>query len=99
MITEVARLEITPGQNQPFESAVARALPYFKAAAGFGSLTLNRCIEDDNVYHLVVEWETLEHHTVHFRESEGFEQWRALASPFFSAPPQVIHTTHVDLPA
>jgi len=33
----------------------------------------------------------VEDHTVGFRESELFVQWRALIGPFFANPPEVEH--------
>lgn len=46
----------------------------------------------------MVRWETVEHHTVTFRDSEGFAKWRALAGPHFAAPPQVEHVHSVLAP-
>jgi hypothetical protein len=40
---------------------------------------------------LALGWDTLEDHTVGFRESDLFVQWRALIGPFFANPPQVEH--------
>ena len=42
-------------------------------------------------YLLFVQWETLEDHIVHFRNSENFAEWRRLAGPHFAAPPRVEH--------
>ncbi len=92
MIYEIAEIQIKPGVHADFEAAVQQALPLFRAAPGCLSLRLERIVERDEVYHLVVGWETLEHHTVQFRGSEAFTAWRALASPFFAAPPRVEHT-------
>ena len=36
-------------------------------------------------------WDTLENHTVDFRGSPAFQDWRALVGPFFAAPPAVEH--------
>jgi hypothetical protein len=46
----------------------------------------------------MVRWETVEHHTVTFRASEGFARWQALAGPHFAAPPQVEHVYSVLAP-
>jgi heme-degrading monooxygenase HmoA len=91
MILEIADIEITPGTGSQFEAAVAAAAPLFKAARGCVSMALRRCIEEADRYQLHVEWLTLEDHTVHFRGSEAFQQWRSLAGPFFTAPPVVRH--------
>ena len=46
-------------------------------------------------YRLFVTWETLENHTVDFRGSENFTEWRGLVGQFFAAPPEVEHTRKV----
>ena len=39
--------------------------------------------------------ETLENHTVDFRGSADFQEWRKLVAPFFAAPPEVEHVSEV----
>ncbi|MGW7339943.1 antibiotic biosynthesis monooxygenase family protein [Streptomyces sp. NPDC054808] len=95
MITEIARIDIHPGQEREFEAAVAKALPHFLAADGCDGVDLYRSVEHPSRYRLMVRWETVEHHTVTFRDSEGFAKWRALAGPHFAAPPQVEHVHSV----
>ncbi|MBC2664909.1 antibiotic biosynthesis monooxygenase [Novosphingobium flavum] len=95
MIHEIATLAIDPARSADFEAAVAAARPHFEAAKGFVSFGLQRVIEEPGSYRLVVGWETVEAHMVDFRESDGFQQWRALAGPFFTAPPAVIHVDTV----
>jgi len=92
MIFEVARIEIKPGSEDAFERAVAEAAPLFNAASGCRGLELHRSIEAPNTYVLLVRWDTLEDHMVHFRGSPAFARWRELASPHFAAPPSVEHT-------
>lgn len=92
MITEIAEIQVQPGTEEKFEAAVATAAPLFKRARGCRSMRLERTIEQRQHYRLVVEWETLEDHEVHFRGSDDFQEWRKLAGGFFAAPPRVIHT-------
>jgi len=91
MIYEIASLTIDPARAAAFESAVAQARPHFEAAKGFISFCLQRVIEEPGAYRLVVGWETVQAHMADFRASEGFQHWRALAGPFFTAPPVVVH--------
>jgi quinol monooxygenase YgiN len=58
---------------------------------GFVSYQLHRSIETGGRYLLLVQWLTVEHHTVGFRQSPQFKQWRALLGPFFVAAPAVEH--------
>ncbi|MEU6602709.1 antibiotic biosynthesis monooxygenase family protein [Streptomyces flaveolus] len=92
MITEVARIDVRPGSEEAFEQAVAEAIPVFLDAAGCRGIALHRVVEHPRRYRLVVCWESVEHHTVTFRASGGFRQWRALAGPHFATPPEVEHT-------
>jgi heme-degrading monooxygenase HmoA len=54
-------------------------------------MKLLRTVEQPSLYTLMVTWETLEDHTVHFRGSEEFQQWRQLVGEYFAKPPQVTH--------
>ncbi|WP_317928491.1 antibiotic biosynthesis monooxygenase family protein [Halioxenophilus sp. WMMB6] len=91
MIYEIAEIDITPGSENQFELAVKEASKQFRNAKGCQSLKLERCIENRSRYHLVVGWNSVEDHMESFRNSEGFQVWRQLASPFFSSPPRVEH--------
>lgn len=95
MFLEIA--EITVTDPAAFETAVAAAKPHFLAAEGCHGLTLHRVVETPDVYRLVVKWRTVEDHMVTFRASEGFQAWRALAAPYFAAPPKVTHSAEVAL--
>ena len=92
MILELADIRIQPGQNAAFEAAIASAASSIIAQAkGFQGYKINRGIESPERYVLQIFWETLEDHTVGFRQSELFTQWRAVVGPFFAAPPVVEH--------
>ena len=94
MIFEIAEIDVTEGQEEAFVAAVSEAAPHFKAAKGCHSLKLARSIEMPSRFRLIVGWETVDNHMVDFRESPGFSAWRALASPFFAAPPRVEHVAY-----
>lgn len=91
MIYEIAELYIKPENHEEFQAAVTQAVPIFKAAEGCLSMRLDRDIETPDTYHLVVGWQTLENHTVDFRGSQGFLEWRGLVGGFFALPPKVEH--------
>jgi len=91
MIIEIAELTIDVERADAFEQAVASCAPLFRAAKGCRSMALQRVIEDPTRYHLLVGWDSVEDHMVHFRESEAFQSWRAAVSGFFVAPPTVVH--------
>jgi heme-degrading monooxygenase HmoA len=91
MIMETALIEVLEGQESAFEEALDSAKAVLAQAAGFNVIHVHRGIERPSVYMLALGWDTLEDHTVGFRESELFVQWRALIGPFFANPPQVEH--------
>ena len=95
MITEIAQIDIKPGSEQDFEAAIAKAQSIFKRCKGWKSFELHRSIEKPSRYRLHIKWETLENHTVDFRESANFTEWRALVGPHFASPPEVEHTNTV----
>jgi heme-degrading monooxygenase HmoA len=92
MILEIADIRITPGKGAAFEAAVRTgAETVIAQAQGFRGFKLNRGVESPDRYVLMVYWETLEDHTVGFRQGPLFAQWRAIVGPFFAAPPAVEH--------
>jgi heme-degrading monooxygenase HmoA len=92
MITEIAQIEIKPGSEEGFDAAIVKAEAIFKRCKGWKSFELHRSIEKPSRYRLHIKWETLENHTVDFRESANFTEWRALVGPYFASPPEVEHT-------
>ena len=95
MITEIAQIDIKPGREADFEAAVETARTAFGRAKGFHGFELHKSIEKPQRYRLMVQWETLENHTVDFRGSENFTEWRGLVGGFFASPPEVEHTSIV----
>jgi len=91
MILESALLDVKPGEEAAFEAAIKEARPLIAATPGFRSIAVRRCIETPNRYLLLVEWETLEDHTIGFRQSARYERWRALLHHFYDPFPRVEH--------
>ncbi len=91
MILEHALIDVRPGSQAEFEAAVTRARDVISAAPGFRTFALHRGVESPDRYLLLVGWETLEDHTVGFRGSPAFAEWRSLIGPFFDGQPEVDH--------
>jgi heme-degrading monooxygenase HmoA len=92
MVLEHALISVRPGSHDEFEAAITRAREVISAAPGFRSFALHRGIESPDRYLLLVGWETLEDHTVGFRESPAFAEWRSHIGPFFDGLPEVDHS-------
>ena len=93
MVLEVATLQIKPGQTAAFEQAFAQAQAIIAAMPCYQGHELQRCIEDDHQYVLLVRWNTLQDHTVGFRQSAQYQEWRTLLHPFYDPFPTVLHYT------
>ena len=92
MILEIADIRIAPGQQAAFEEAIQRgASTVASQAKGMMGWKVNRSIESPERYMLQIFWETLEDHTVGFRQGPLFAPWRAIVGPFFASPPVVEH--------
>ena len=94
MILEIADIRIPPGQQAAFDEASQRGVStVISRARGFKGWQVRKGIESPERYLLMIEWETLEDHTVHFRGGPLFAEWRAIVAPFFAGPPSVEHYT------
>ena len=94
MILELADIRIQPGTQLEFDAAIQRGVEQvISKAKGFSGYKVNKGIESPERYILMIFWETLENHTVDFRESAAFQERRAIVGPFFAGPPTVEHFT------
>jgi quinol monooxygenase YgiN len=92
MVLEIADIRIPLGQQAAFDDAIQRGIATVASrCTGFLGWSVHRSIESPERYVLMIEWATLENHTVDFRQGPLFAQWRAIVGPFFAQPPQVEH--------
>ena len=91
MILEVAILDVKPNQEVEFEAAFEKAQNIISSMDGYVSHQLQKCIENKNRYILLVNWKTLKDHTVGFRESTQYKEWKALLHHFYDPFPIVEH--------
>ncbi|MEY2856925.1 MAG: hypothetical protein RLZZ74_1237 [Cyanobacteriota bacterium] len=91
MILEIAVLNIKPGMNQQYEAAFAEASQIISSMNGYLSHDLQKCLEIENQYLLLVNWETIEDHTVGFRQSAEYQIWKKLLHHFYDPFPTVEH--------
>ena len=84
MILEVAILDIKPELNADFELAFNDAQSIISSLHGYISHQLQKCIEKDNRYILLVNWQALEDHTQGFRASPEYQQWKPSCIIFIS---------------
>jgi heme-degrading monooxygenase HmoA len=97
LVLEIAVLNVRPGLGDEFEVAFQQASPIIASTPGYISHELQRSIETKNRYTLLVRWETIEAHTVGFRTSPHYAEWRRLLHHFYDPFPSVEHYEQVDL--
>ncbi|MGE0340411.1 MAG: antibiotic biosynthesis monooxygenase [Xanthobacteraceae bacterium] len=91
MILEAAILHVKPGQEAAFQAAMRAARPLIAATPGFVDISVRRSIERASNYLLLVRWQKLEDHTVGFRQSDRYQEWRKALHHFYDPFPVVEH--------
>jgi heme-degrading monooxygenase HmoA len=91
MILEVALLYVKKGEETAFENDFAIASQYIQSISGYMRHSLRKCIELENKYILLVDWEKLENHTIGFRTSEQYLAWKKLLHHYYDPFPVVEH--------
>jgi heme-degrading monooxygenase HmoA len=91
MLLEAAILDVIPGREKEFEEAFTQASPLIAGMQGYISHQLQHCLEAPSRFLLLVQWETLESHTIGFRGSAAYQEWKKLLHHFYDPFPVVQH--------
>ena len=91
MILESASLQVRPGQSAAFEAAFAAAQRIISSMPGYRSHELQRCLEREGHYLLLVRWDSVAAHEEGFRKSPRYQEWRTLLHHFYDPFPTVLH--------
>lgn len=97
MILEVAILQVRPGEGKNFVNDFKKASKIISTMKGYINHELQRCIEVEDKYVLLVRWDTLEDHTEGFRKSAEYEEWKKLLHHYYDPFPVVEHYERVEL--
>ncbi|MDZ7953607.1 antibiotic biosynthesis monooxygenase [Nostoc sp. DedQUE09] len=97
MILEAVMLPVKPGLESDFEAAFKKASKIISSMDGYLSHELHKCIEVQGKYLLLVKWETLESHTVGFRNSAEYQEWKKLLHHFYEPFPTVEHFEEIEI--
>lgn len=89
MIIEHALLQVRPGEEAAFEAAMAQAKPLIAVSPGFQGIEVRPAAEKPGLYLLLVRWDSIADHRDGFRNSDRYQQWRALLHPFYDPMPSV----------
>jgi len=97
MILEAVLLQVKPHTEENYEDAFRHASKIISSMPGYISHELQRCLEVKGKYLLLVSWETLEDHTVGFRKSSEYQEWKKLLHPYYDPFPVVEHFEQVHI--
>ncbi|WP_332696336.1 antibiotic biosynthesis monooxygenase family protein [Halalkalibacter lacteus] len=97
MILEAVMLQVKKGMEQEYEEDFRKVSKIISSIKGYISHELQRCMEAEGKYLLLVRWETLEDHTVGFRQSHEYQEWKNQLHHFYDPFPTVEHFQKVDL--
>jgi len=95
MILEAAPLQVRPGQSAAFEAAFHEAQAIIASMPGYLSHELQRCIEREGHYLLLVRWVDVASHEQGFRKSPQYQRWKELLHRFYDPFPTVLHYERV----
>lgn len=91
MILEVAILNVKIELTDQFEIDFEMASQHISASKGYVKHSLRKCLEEPNKYILQVEWENLEDHTIGFRQSKEYLEWKNILHHYYEPFPIVEH--------
>lgn len=91
MILEVAILELKSKRSEEFEQSFSEASQIIASQKGYISHELKKCLEQEDKYILLVQWETVEDHEIGFRQSADYQQWKQLLHHYYEPFPVVEH--------
>ena len=95
MILEAVVLQVRAAQSEAFESAFREAQAIVSSMPGYRSHELQRCLEREGQYLLLVRWDSVAAHEEGFRKSPQYQAWRKLLHHFYDPFPDVYHYEQV----
>jgi len=96
LILEAAALNVKPGEAVRFEDAFREAQAIIASMPGYRSHELQRCLEREGDYLLLVRWDSVAAHQEGFRKSPRYQEWRRLLHHFYDPFPTVLHYEAVE---
>lgn len=91
MITEIAIITASQGNADELGAAILKGLDTIRQHPECLSSRVERCIEQPDQYLVLNTWTSLEAHTLGFRGSQLFPQWRSHLTGLIAGQPVVFH--------
>jgi heme-degrading monooxygenase HmoA len=82
MVFEIVQMDVKPGMEDAFEIAFQPALDMLAKSDGCESAWMLRSIENPSRFRLLVQWQTLEHHTERFRGTPAHQRLKEITAKF-----------------
>ena len=89
MIVEHALLEVKEGQSEAFEAAMRQAQALIASSPRFGGIEVRPSADRSDRYLLRVLWKDIPAHRDGFRQSQRYQEWRALLHHFYEPLPTI----------
>lgn len=98
-VVEVVVFELRNTPASRFGEVVEEAASLLIGAHGYQGHRAGPCLESDTEFVLMIWWASLEDHTVRFRQSAAYAEWRRLIDPHVQRSPWVRHFLALRPPA
>lgn len=91
MILERAEFPVKEGQEAAFaEMMTHHGCALLVGAEGCHSVRVGRGVENPSKFILLLEWDSVDHH-IALTKTAAFDEFKALAGPFFAGPSNMEH--------
>ena len=74
-----------------FEMSFKEAQEIIMSMKGYIDHEIQKCMEEEDKYLLIVRWEALNDHVDGFRKHKDYAKWKSLLHHFYDPFPQVEH--------
>ncbi|CAH8770173.1 antibiotic biosynthesis monooxygenase family protein [Paenibacillus dendritiformis] len=91
MIVHMTTFYVKPGTANDFESSFREASAILSERPGYLKHELHKCVEVEDKYIMIVQWNSFKDHMPGFTASESYLEWSILLQPFFERPPVSEH--------
>jgi quinol monooxygenase YgiN len=95
-VWEIAEFAVVGGKEDEFATSVLGFEPVFLGFEGCTAFQLQRSVDVPGRFVLLIEWETVEHHTEKAPTTDGFKSFVAAVEPMWAEAPRVFHTAVVE---
>lgn len=95
MVEEIFQLEVAPGTAGAFENDFPKVVALLETSDGYRGSELKRSVENDNLFLISVQWESLDAHNVDFKNTDEYEEMKQILAPHYIEVPNFQHFVKV----